>query len=913
MTGSSLKTQTDWNPDIYADLVDDNGLIRFGSFTGSVPTDENRYAVSCILLDDVSGGLYYNDGTSASPDFVSLTSGGSGGVNQLIAGPGISLSPSGGTGSVTITNTGGSVSPGIPFNSVQFNNGGFFAGSQNFTWDDGSESLVLGDAPKFFTAMYNGGNPVIDMGANGFGYGTNFRVDDSAQLITATVPVNGAFQILDPAGNYFSYLEAGTNPYYEFGDVDGIGFGTTYTLNDGDQSQTLTAQGGITFNDYQNSNAYGSFVYNAGNPIIGLGALSYGNYTNLTMNDATQAASLGSTNGNAMLYLDGQAGNSSLGDYEGNGESTLLRVSDSNGNFYFRSDDSLGLLNLAGGDRNGVGIAYNTLVNYPTSPYTAHPNDYYINVDTAVGPQTINLPSSLQDGQTYVVSDSKGNAAVNNITILPSSGGTINGASSYVISTNFGSVTLFYAGVDMGTNEWYISATNSSGGGTIYPANQVVFGDGSTPGGITSQNLYFNPNGVNPVFEAGDIGGDGNGTSLYVDDSAQLIEGNTNYFSVYDPTGSYQYFYSQFNSGSPVVTIGALGYGQGTNLIVNDPNGEINASSDIFSLYDPSTNNVYLNAQYNGGNSQITLGANGFGSNVHTLIDGVNGFFNYGNYFEMLDPSGGNPYFQATYGSTTPDIKFGDLSGIGNGNTYEFNDATNTVTTTISNGGSNFIVQGSGGGSQLLYLNPNGNAAQASLGDIGLLSPYQGVLSIDNGAGTTDLQMLLPGDTSGYASGFHISQSDSALGGLPFVGMTKGNEGTGNLSVIGTQDNSGTSGDPNTIIFINENAISKNQNFFTADSVAGTIQFFSTNTATGAYGEIFTTSEGNVILGGTHQIIAQRPVQLQGYTVSTLPTGVTGSTAYVTDALLPVFGSAVAGGGAVKIPVFFNGTSWIVG
>lgn len=53
-----------------------------------------------------------------------------------------------------------------------------------------------------------------------------------------------------------------------------------------------------------------------------------------------------------------------------------------------------------------------------------------------------------------------------------------------------------------------------------------------------------------------------------------------------------------------------------------------------------------------------------------------------------------------------------------------------------------------------------------------------------------------------------------------------------------------------------------------------------------------------------------------GFTVAGLPapplTG-TGTRAYVTDATAPTFGSAVVGGGAVIIPVFYNGTTWIVG
>jgi hypothetical protein len=54
------------------------------------------------------------------------------------------------------------------------------------------------------------------------------------------------------------------------------------------------------------------------------------------------------------------------------------------------------------------------------------------------------------------------------------------------------------------------------------------------------------------------------------------------------------------------------------------------------------------------------------------------------------------------------------------------------------------------------------------------------------------------------------------------------------------------------------------------------------------------------------------PIKALGYTVATLPTGVTGARAYVTNALAPSYGATVAGGGAVTIPVFYNGANWVV-
>lgn len=52
-------------------------------------------------------------------------------------------------------------------------------------------------------------------------------------------------------------------------------------------------------------------------------------------------------------------------------------------------------------------------------------------------------------------------------------------------------------------------------------------------------------------------------------------------------------------------------------------------------------------------------------------------------------------------------------------------------------------------------------------------------------------------------------------------------------------------------------------------------------------------------------------VRLKNYTVATLPAGVQGDTAYVTDALAPAFLTAVVGGGAIVTPVFYDGTNWI--
>lgn len=52
-------------------------------------------------------------------------------------------------------------------------------------------------------------------------------------------------------------------------------------------------------------------------------------------------------------------------------------------------------------------------------------------------------------------------------------------------------------------------------------------------------------------------------------------------------------------------------------------------------------------------------------------------------------------------------------------------------------------------------------------------------------------------------------------------------------------------------------------------------------------------------------------ITLKGYTVATLPAGVQGHKAFVTDALAPAYLVTVVGGGTVVTEVFYNGSTWI--
>lgn len=79
---------------------------------------------------------------------------------------------------------------------------------------------------------------------------------------------------------------------------------------------------------------------------------------------------------------------------------------------------------------------------------TAAVSDHIIEVNKSSGAATtVNLFASPATGTTLIIKDGKGDAATNNITITPAAG-NIDGAATYVIATNYGSVTIYYSGTE---------------------------------------------------------------------------------------------------------------------------------------------------------------------------------------------------------------------------------------------------------------------------------------------------------------------------------------------------------------------------------------------------------------------------------------------------------------------------------
>lgn len=61
------------------------------------------------------------------------------------------------------------------------------------------------------------------------------------------------------------------------------------------------------------------------------------------------------------------------------------------------------------------------------------------------------------------------------------------------------------------------------------------------------------------------------------------------------------------------------------------------------------------------------------------------------------------------------------------------------------------------------------------------------------------------------------------------------------------------------------------------------------------------------------QVALVNSIDNNTYTVATLPTGSLGKRSFVTDATVTLFATAVVGGGANNVPVYYNGTNWMIG
>jgi len=94
----------------------------------------------------------------------------------------------------------------------------------------------------------------------------------------------------------------------------------------------------------------------------------------------------------------------------------------------------------------GAGVAF-TYTSTSTSPYVVLSSDLFVSIDSSGGAKTVQLPNAPRNGQVYIIKDKTGSAAANNITVTTVGGAvTIDGSTTFVMSTNYESISVLFNG-----------------------------------------------------------------------------------------------------------------------------------------------------------------------------------------------------------------------------------------------------------------------------------------------------------------------------------------------------------------------------------------------------------------------------------------------------------------------------------
>lgn len=386
-----------------------------------------------------------------------------------------------------------------------------------------------------------------------------------------------------------------------------------------------------------------------------------------------------------------------------------------------------------------------------------------------------------------------------------------------------------------------------------------------------------------------------------------------------------------------------------SNLITDAVNGHTKGVIEF--SFTAGRNHVHHNFFYNGAGSVIGV----LQAGVSSLDGGTRDFtfdhnyaFNFKSVINAIDAS--TPiYANSRAGSFIISDNIFDSCGY---NDYEFNSAwkkydTVKILNNITNRGTILKV----GAKARLITNPTGVHFQYYANDSSYTKVVPEPYATPTAGITNQNTLTLPSETNGR---FQATLSKLVDGAIPF-GHSSGflNQNSGNFfwdntnkrlgigrnapvyrlhveadydGVLTVFRRNGGSNNPGTFFSVDEAsgtstiAFSGSSNFNGAIKVGGSIvqkYFKSLNVA---IGDIADDGVNLLQIGGAAKLTGtltgtsatfSGTVKLAGYTVATLPTGIVGMTAYVTDALAPTFGATLVGGGAVVTKAFFNGTNWV--
>jgi hypothetical protein len=473
-------------------------------------------------------------------------------------------------------------------------------------------------------------------------------------------------------------------------------------------------------------------------------------------------------------------------------------------------------------------------------------------------------------------------------------------------------------------NTTYYTIQGKNPDGTLTGEWEVGVGTWSTGNTLARNTVLSNSLGTTAkiVFSAGDK----DVFVTYPSDKALL--GTT---SAVTSTGTGSVVLNSNPTFATDITVNGLKVGRGDGNVSTNTAFGVDAIGSPY-ITSANTNNVAVG--YNA--------LNQIGSGVATLTNLAGGSgYNDGTYNITLEwlsgtdiiPSGTFPTVTVTVsGGSVVSIDAITNAGVG------FSDTTTVFYYTGGDlgAGSGFTCQiasliSATNNIALGYNSGNTNLAGSNSVYLGYGATGTGSNEIVIGANATGLgdNTVALGNTSTTSTTFRGTLN--AAGNISFTGAAATTVNIGNNSTSGAI-NIGRVGNGGGTITIGQNTAGTTINIHTGVVTSGTktLNLGSNSTggstvigigvATGSktinIGTGSTTNASTITIGS---IVAASATTVNGllkqntYTVANLPTGTAGSRSFVTNALSPVFGATVVGGGAVGVPVYHDGTSWKVG